>query len=196
MYFPLYQAAPGFIFYHSIIIIAAVKFHLFSQSELDCVIMWGGLFFFNLFFKLLSHDERYELTIILQWRKLFSTGKNTKELQYCKEYGTLRNPLTGLKHAKTPVWSFQLWWWRALSLERNFITVRAWATSHNHLSQWLTFTICAPSLVPHAADIFLHQADATAAQLYTHTHTDTQYSWLMWIRRRPRGSTWVSRDSA
>lgn len=52
------------------------------------------------------------------------------------------------KHAKTMLLSFNLTCFCVLYLERNVITARVWATGHNHLSQWLTFTTCARFLVP------------------------------------------------
>ncbi len=89
--------------------------------------------------------------------------------------------------------SFNLTCFCVLYLERNALTARAWATRHNHLSQWLTFTTCAPK----TADISL-QTQTTAAQLYlTHTHTHTHTLQLVnQGKGEPRGSTWVSRDSA
>lgn len=82
-----------------------------------------------------------------------------------------------LKHAKILVWSFKLTWFCVLYLERNVLTVGPWGTGHNHLSQWLTFTTCAPFFVPDC----WHFPSDTGNCCSTIQQTQN-YSWLIRIR--------------
>lgn len=87
---------------------------------------------------------------------------------------------------------FFCFFFHVLYLERNVVTVGAWAAGHNHLSQWLTFTTCAPLLVPDCwqfpfrpGQLLLNCATHTHKHIpdrHTHMRTRTDCSWLIRIR--------------